>query len=125
MTQSVRASSNTKNFATCNKQRFGGEVTLFSGNKSGTSGADQGPLPSTQHNQKSGLVTDPYTQLLSTQGNRPYFISSGNEDQQLGAKTNKLLEESNSISSSDVKKIVSAYSPQAEIGDQNQQMIMT
>ena len=119
MTQSVRASSNTKNFATCNKQRLGGEVTLFSGNKSGTSGADQGPLPSTQHNQKSGLVTDPYTQLLSTQGNRPYFISSGNEDQQLGAKTNKLLEESNSISSSDVKKIVSAYSPQAEIGDQN------
>ena len=62
--------------------------------------------------QRSGDVTDPQTHLLSTQGNRLYFISSGGDDLPalgMGRNTkNFQLEESNSISSSDVKKVAAS-----------------
>ena len=47
LTQSVRISTNPKNIASCNKRM--GDMTLFSGHKSGNTG-DNGPLPSTYAN---------------------------------------------------------------------------
>ena len=80
LTQSVRVSTNTKNLATCNDKQGTRQVptaTLASFNRSSN---ENGHMTSTNV-MKSGMTTDPPTQLLSTQGNnRLYFLSSGADD---------------------------------------------